>query len=131
MLAEGFLAHLVGDFCFQSHWMATEKTKRWFPALVHAVTYTLPFLIITRFVWALLIIGGTHAVLDRYRLPKYLIWAKNQIAPKTHRFPLREAIGNAGFPAAVPAGLATAMLIIVDNTMHIAINTGALCWLGR
>lgn len=131
MLAEGFLAHLVGDYVMQSHWMATEKTKRWIPALAHAATYTLPFLLITHSLWALAIIGGTHAILDRYRLPKYLIWAKNQIGPKTHRPALSEAVANGGFGANVPAGLATAMLIVVDNTLHIAINTGALCWLGR
>lgn len=131
MIAEGLIAHLVGDYILQSHWMATEKVKRWFPAALHGLAYTLPFLLIIRNVWALLFIGGTHAVLDRYRVAKYVIWAKNLIAPKTHRASLCEAVANGGFPAAVPAGLATALLIVVDNTMHIAINSGALMWLGR
>lgn len=26
--ADQFVAHLVGDYILQSHWMATEKTKR-------------------------------------------------------------------------------------------------------
>ena len=130
MIAEGLLAHLVGDYLLQSHWMATEKVKRWWPALAHGVAYTLPFLIITRSLWALLAIGGTHAVIDRYRVAKYVSWAKNLIGPKSFRTPLSEAVTNSGYAAAVPAGLATALLIIADNTMHLAINTGALYWLG-
>lgn len=131
MIAEGFLAHLVGDYILQSHWMATEKVKRWLPALIHGLAYTLPFAVITRSAWALLVIGATHAVLDRYRVAKYVTWAKNLMAPKASRVTLREASANGGFPATVPAGLATALLIVADNTLHIAINSAALSWLGR
>lgn len=76
------LAHLAGDYVLQSHWMATEKLKRWWPALVHGFTYTLPYLLVTRSVWALLIIGGTHTVIDRYRLARYVVWLKNQIGAR-------------------------------------------------
>jgi hypothetical protein len=131
VIAEGFLAHLVGDYILQSHWMATEKVKRWAPALIHGAAYALPFLLITRNLWALLIIGGTHAILDHYRVAKYVNWAKNLMAPKAFRTSLSESVTNGGFSAEVPAGLATALLIISDNTMHIAINSGALLWLGR
>lgn len=41
------LAHLVGDYLIQSDWMANEKTKRWWPAWAHALTYGLPFLLVT------------------------------------------------------------------------------------
>lgn len=82
MIAQVIVAHLVGDYLLQSHYMATEKVKRWWPALVHGFFYTLPFLFITLNPWALLIIGGTHAIIDRYRLAKHVSWLKNQIAPK-------------------------------------------------
>ena len=68
------LAHLVGDYLLQSHWMATEKTKHWWPALAHGITYTLPYLFITQSPLALLVIAGTHIVIDRYRLAKHLVW---------------------------------------------------------
>ena len=42
--ADQILAHLIGDYLLQSHWMAQEKTKRSIAAAVHAVSYTLPFL---------------------------------------------------------------------------------------
>ncbi|MBT2390812.1 DUF3307 domain-containing protein [Streptomyces sp. ISL-1] len=32
---ESLLAHLAGDYLIQSDWMATEKVKRWWPAVVH------------------------------------------------------------------------------------------------
>jgi hypothetical protein len=48
LIASIGLAHMVGDYLIQNHWMAVEKTKRWWPAVVHGVTYGLPFLLITR-----------------------------------------------------------------------------------
>ena len=44
---EQLLAHLVGDYIFQSHDMAVNKTKNSYWALYHATTYTLPFLLLT------------------------------------------------------------------------------------
>lgn len=40
------LAHLFGDYVLQNHWMALNKTQRWWPAIVHATLYMLPFLIV-------------------------------------------------------------------------------------
>ena len=85
IIAATGLAHLVGDYLLQSHWMATEKTKRWWPAAAHALTYGLPFLLITQSPLALAVIVGTHAVIDRYRLARHVVWAKNQLAPHSHR----------------------------------------------
>ena len=34
------LAHLVGDYLIQSDWMASEKTKKWWPAIAHGITYS-------------------------------------------------------------------------------------------
>lgn len=129
MLAESLLAHLVGDYLLQSDWMANEKTRCWWPAIVHGFAYSLPFLLITRSPWALLVIGGTHVVLDRFRVAKYVIWAKNLIAPRDSRPFLRESLANCGFPASVPPGLAMGLMIVTDNTIHLLINAAALAWL--
>lgn len=121
------LAHLSGDYLFQTHHQATEKVKRWGPALAHAATYTACFLPITRSWKALAVIGGTHAVIDRYRLAKYLVWAKNQAAPARHRPSLEELRETGtGFPANTPPWLATWLLIICDNTTHLLLNRWAL-----
>jgi hypothetical protein len=46
--ADQLVAHAVGDYILQSDWMATEKTKQNAAAATHALTYTLPFLFLTR-----------------------------------------------------------------------------------
>lgn len=102
--------------------MATQKTSRHLPALLHAATYTACFLTITRSWRALAVIGGTHLVIDRWRLAKHLIWLKNQAAPKAHR-PGHTATG---YGEDTPDWLAVWLLIITDNTMHLAINGWAL-----
>lgn len=122
----GIVAHLIGDYLLQSHWMATEKTKRWWPATVHAVTYGLPFLIITQSPWALAVIVGTHVVIDRYRLARYVVWFKNQLAPKSYR----PTVTATGYADDVPPWMSVWLLIIADNVIHIVINTAALVWLG-
>ena len=78
------LAHLVGDYILQSEWMAKEKTKRWFPAWAHAVTYGLPFLFVTQSPAALAVIVVTHAIIDHYRLARHVVWVKNFVAPKSY-----------------------------------------------
>ena len=45
--ADQLVAHAVGDYILQSDWMANEKTKRSLAAAVHALTYALPFLLLT------------------------------------------------------------------------------------
>jgi uncharacterized protein DUF3307 len=121
------LAHVAGDYVVQTHWMATEKLNRWLPAAIHALTYTACYLAVTRSLWALLVIGGTHYLIDRYRLARYLIWFKNYLAPAGFRFPLSETIN--GYPIGTPIWLATGLLIVVDNWMHLVINTLAVLYL--
>lgn len=78
---EQLILHLVGDYVTQSDWMASQKTTRYLPAFVHATVYSLPFLLL-RLSWiAFAIILGTHFLIDRFRLAKYVVWAKNFIAP--------------------------------------------------
>lgn len=122
------LAHLVGDYILQSDWMAHEKTKRWWPAIAHAVTYGLPFLLLTQSPWALLVIIGSHAVIDRYRLARYVVWAKNQFAPKWWRYPFTDGVGT-GYHHTRAPWMAVWLMIIADNAIHLAINAGAVLWL--
>jgi hypothetical protein len=122
-------AHFVGDYVLQSHWMATEKVKRWWPAIVHGAVYTLPFIFVTQSIPALLVIGGTHVLIDHWRLAKYVNWAKNQIGPKDSRPSFEEAMANGGFAASTPVWLSSFLLFVVDNTMHFLINAGAVLWL--
>jgi hypothetical protein len=80
--ADMLVLHAFGDYILQSDWMANQKTKSSWPALAHVITYTLPFLVLTRSPAALAIILGTHFVIDRWRLARYICWAKNFLQPK-------------------------------------------------
>lgn len=122
------LAHLVGDYLLQSDWMATSKTTRWWPAVAHALIYGLPFLLVTHSPLALAVIVGTHAVIDRYRLARYVVWAKNLLAPRGSNPPWRECRAT-GYSPDRPPWLAVWLMIIVDNTVHVAINVAAVAWL--
>lgn len=120
------LAHMVGDYLIQSHWMANAKAKQWFPAVLHGVTYTLPFVLITQSPIALLVIAGTHIVIDHWRLARYVVWFRNQLAPRAWRPSLAEPTGT---PPEVPVWLSTWLLFIADNILHMLINVAAVVWL--
>ncbi|WP_369227827.1 hypothetical protein AB5J52_46705 [Streptomyces sp. R39] len=106
--------------------MATEKVKRWWPAIVHGTTYGLPFLLITQSPLALAEIVATHVVLDRSRVAKYLVWARNLLAPASRRVAWAGVQKNQSSPVAVPPGLANALVMVTDNTVYLAIDAAAL-----
>lgn len=143
MIGQIVLAHLVGDYLLQSDWMATEKTKRWWPAILHGVLYTLPFVLITQSWQALAVISSTHVVIDRFRLARHIGWLKNWMAPIRVR---RASEGGAhvefesynppwdecratGYPKTKPAWMAVWLMIIADNTIHLLVNVAAVRWL--
>ena len=119
------LAHLVGDYLIQSHWMASEKVHRWWPAIAHGLTYTVPYAFVTQSLPALAVIAGTHIVIDRYRLAKHVVWFKNQFAPRA----FRPAHTATGYPDDTPPWLAVWLLIIADNVIHLLINAAAVLYL--
>jgi len=75
------LCHLIGDYILQSDWMAVKKAKFSIAAAVHVMTYGLPFLFLRPSFTAWLVIVVSHFVIDRWRLARYLCWAKNWIGP--------------------------------------------------
>ena len=119
------IAHLIGDYAIQDHWMASTKTSRWFPAVVHAALYSVVFrLLFWDASWlAIAIIGSTHLIIDRFRLARFWVdtWGvgKPGVIARLARCDTQDA----------PAWLGVWLLIIVDNTWHLAINHAALAWL--
>lgn len=79
--ADQLFLHALGDYIFQSHWMATEKTKQHWAAFCHALVYSLPFLALKPSLLAWIVIFVTHFFIDRYRLARYVVWLKNWLAP--------------------------------------------------
>jgi hypothetical protein len=79
---EQLLAHIFGDYIFQSDYQALNKSKRSFPCFLHVLIYTSMFLFLTTSWKALLVIGGVHFVLDRWHfIIRRLIWCKNHLGP--------------------------------------------------
>lgn len=132
--ADQLLCHAIGDYVLQSDWMATEKTKKSIAALCHVLTYALPFLFL-RPSWAgLSVIVGTHFVIDRWRLARFLVRMKNHIGPPGGC--LKSGLESGckfdtatGYPAETPPFLSIWLLIIADNVMHVTINGLALRYL--
>jgi len=150
--ADQLVVHAFGDYIFQSDWMAQNKTKAFLPAAIHAVTYSVLFLLFRPSLAAFGVILGTHFLIDRYRLARYVVWAKNWLGPFYERVIIRtDRFGNAdfqtehwrrknptgsfaeckgtGYPAQSPIWLATWLLIIADNILHVTINGLALKFL--
>jgi len=146
------ILHLAGDYIFQSDWMAQNKTKSSWAALCHATVYSLPFLFIGS-LEAVFVIWSTHFFIDRFRLARYVCWAKDRILSPWPVLPDVSGLGEAeydealkkyhdttienswincsgtGYPASKPAWLAVWLMIAADNTIHLAINYAALTYL--
>lgn len=126
--ADQLVAHALGDYVLQSDWMATEKTKRSIACACHVATYFLPFLFLTRSPAALAVIIGTHFVIDRWRLARHVVWAKEHLSP----------VRPASWRGSQPFGygpdkadyMAVWLMIIADNVMHVLCNGAAIRWLG-
>ena len=123
---EQLLLHLFGDYISQTQWMANEKVKKNVAAIIHAVVYSLPFLLLSPSFLAFLVIMITHGLIDRYRLARYVIFAKNWITDWSLKW---SDCKNTGYPDTLPPWLGVWLMIIADNTMHLCINYAALRWL--
>jgi hypothetical protein len=138
------LCHLFGDYLLQSDWMAQNKTKEFWPAWVHAWVYTVCFFPLYLHArhpqLCLLVIFGTHFLIDRYRLARYVVWAKNWMGPvERWKHPTENSVVISrtppfdwcptGYPPDVPVWLSTWLLIIADNTLHLTLNYLALRYL--
>lgn len=127
--ADQILAHALGDYVLQSDYMAREKTKRLTVALAHALCYALPFLLLRPSLAAWCVIVGTHAVIDRWRLARVVVWLKEGLLSPHSVYVPPFAECPTGYPADKPPFLAVWLLIIADNAIHVAINGAALRWL--
>jgi hypothetical protein len=113
------LFHLWGDFITQNHYLANKKVEMtmegWLACLIHCVLYAIPFAFIAPSAEAWWVIFGTHFLIDKFRLAKYV-----------QRFRNWHWQGN-GTPA--PDWLGVWLMFITDNIMHVTINYLALTYL--
>lgn len=119
------ILHLIGDYVTQSDWMAQRKTKSTWAAFVHATVYSLPFLLIGS-MQALLVIWATHLLIDRFRLARYLVFAKNFMG---WPWPKWDDCKATGYSSATPPWMSVWLMIAADNTIHLCFNYLALRFL--
>lgn len=112
------ICHLIGDYVLQTNWMVRFKSQRLMVAVFHALTYLLPFILITRSLPALSIIFATHTIIDHFRLARHIIRIRNWCWTDN------------GFPTETPSHIAQGISIVVDNTIHLAINYLAIKYWG-
>lgn len=135
------IAHLVGDYVLQNHWIANHKTSSTWVAMLHAVMYGLPFLLLTRSPAALAVIVVTHLVIDRWRLARVWCewWGVGYWPSRVLEWRHTERHTNHDTAEALPITplvredpppfLAVWLLILADNTAHLAVNYSAIRWL--
>lgn len=115
---EQLIAHLVGDFILQTDKQAMTKKHDFKQALIHSITYTIPFLFITLSIPALLVICLTHAIIDHNKFIE------------AFRRKLNGTTTETGFAEERPAFITIWINIIADNTLHLLINYLAIKYLG-
>lgn len=133
--ADQIVCHLIGDYVIQSDWMAAEKTKKLWVAFVHAMSYSVPFWFLIDWdkyssggvCWPIVAIVFTHAIIDRWRLARYLCWMKNFLQPKMNH--LWSECSTTGYHKDRPVWMAVWLMIITDNTIHVLINAVAIRYL--
>lgn len=123
---EQLILHLFGDYILQTDWMAKNKTRLIWIATLHAAVYSTPFLLLSPSMAAIAVMFATHVVVDRYRLARFVVFAKNKVTEPGLQW---ADCCHTGFHKDTPIWLATWLLIIVDNAIHISINYAALRWL--
>lgn len=130
------LFHLIGDYILQTEQMAVRKLHSWSWAIIHALVYSLPFLLYlyvingnwTKGFVAWSVIAGTHAVIDRLAIATTICRLKNLIwfgpdAPEKEQ--------NTGYGIEMPPFIRFWLVVIVDNTLHLTINHIALKYLNQ
>lgn len=125
---EQLIAHLLGDYILQSDWMATEKRKHMWVAYTHGFVYSLSFVFIVPGFWAWTVIFVTHSVIDYFGIARYVLFAKNYIGPVSVWYKWSDCSAT-GYHKDRPPWLATWLMIIGDNTMHLLINYLAIRYL--
>jgi hypothetical protein len=122
------VCHLIGDYIFQSNWMALNKVKSYNACFWHALVYSMPFLFLSPSLAAIAFIFASHFTVDRFSLAKYICWVTNFLGPPGFNPPFHEC-RQSGYPPELPVWLSTWLLIITDNTIHLLCNGFALTYL--
>jgi len=69
-------AHLIGDYLFQTDWMANNKKKNTWACIIHVIIYMIPFLFCQLTPLQLTLIAIQHFLQDRTNFIKWFMKIK-------------------------------------------------------
>lgn len=58
------ISHCVGDYLFQTDYLALNKGKNWYLLFIHCVLYCVPFYYFWGYDYRLFILFATHFIID-------------------------------------------------------------------
>jgi hypothetical protein len=122
---EQLICHLWGDFALQFHEMALKKTSSWNWVLFHISLYGIPLLFLHPSLLAWVVMVGTHAIIDRYRLAG--IWCRWYGVG--HPSWYARLTGSKESFEAPSKDFQMMLMIVVDQVFHLTINYLALSYL--
>ena len=56
--------HMIGDYVLQNDFLAKTKGENWWHLIAHCILYSVPFALAFGFDWKVLVIVGTHIIID-------------------------------------------------------------------
>ncbi|WP_404407309.1 DUF3307 domain-containing protein [Jeotgalibacillus malaysiensis] len=80
-----FLSHLIGDYLFQTSWMAGRKKNSWPALITHCSVYTVTVAMIAFFAFgglsfiAILFVFFTHVLIDKQFIVQW--WVEHIMSP--------------------------------------------------
>lgn len=129
------ISHFIGDFIFQSQYIAERKLKNFLVCVLHVLLYIIPFyFLVSANLKFLLIVAATHLVIDFLRVAELLSWLKNILInpniwldtfwrsnqDESKRYNFYNC--KFGYPKDVPEHIAFWLMITVDQILHVASN---------
>ena len=128
MMYEMLLGHLMGDYLFQTEWMAMNKSKNdiigWTAAIVHCWIYSFAvclFMWNFSLVW-MTVVFWTHFPIDKFALgEKYMHFLKGKgmkdyVKKDEDNW---KSINNLNRYDVLEGGFSAVVYTITDNTMHL------------
>lgn len=85
------IGHFVGDFLFQTSWMASNKATKWLPLFTHVTIYTFIVFLFGQLsggisIWGLAVIYSGHIVLDRKTFVSFWVRRIQMVDEKIQRW---------------------------------------------
>jgi hypothetical protein len=126
-----FIAHIIGDYLFQSEWMAKHKTLRspygfkWLALTSHSILYALSFLIIFQDFGVAMLVGIVHGIIDFFPITGW--WLK-LIRGRTFDKSIENCKIMVGSHSQIYSGITCVVYTWVDFAIHFLTTWPLILW---